>query len=207
MAERPPSAYEGDEPYVFVSHSHGDRAVVYAEIRWLQAQGIHVWYDTGISVGSEWSEALARAIKGANHFVYFVTPRSVNSENCRRELNFALEEQSSILAVHLEPTDVPDGIRLNLNNRQALFRYSDSNYQQNLVRALGGKQSDSIEPTRHIAGTRMSITRRPLAAALAIAILLCVAVISWYFKPSLDAGDKSIAVLPFSNRSAIAEDV
>ena len=192
MAERPPSAYERDEPYVFVSHSHGDKAVVYAEIRWLQAQGIHVWYDTGISVGSEWSEALARAIKGATHFIYFVTPRSVASENCRRELNFALEEQGSILAVHLEPTDVPDGMRLNLNNRQALFRDTDSNYRQNLVEVLSVKRSnDSIESSRHLAAPHMNA---------ALDLLTLTEKTSSEFGPDDQHVSLTLALLPIKGR-------
>jgi len=48
----------------------------------------------------------------------------------------ALEEQVSILAVHLEETEVPDGLRLNVNNRRALFRYNDSSYRSNVAAAL-----------------------------------------------------------------------
>lgn len=132
----PLPAYEGNDPYVFVSYSHDDRDDIHGEIRWLQDEGFNVWYDAGISGGTEWSEAIARTIRGASRFIYFITPRSVNSENCRRELNFALEEQVSILAVHLEETEVPDGLRLNVNNRRALFRYNDSSYRSNVAAAL-----------------------------------------------------------------------
>ena len=77
------------DPYVFVSYSHRDEALVYREIRWLQDQGVKVWYDTQIQAGSEWSDALANAISGCSWFLYFITPNSVASENCRRELNHA----------------------------------------------------------------------------------------------------------------------
>ena len=86
----PLPAYEGTDPYIFVSYSHDDRKDVHGEIRWLQDQGFKLWYDAGISGGSEWSESIAQAVEGASRFIYFITPRSVNSENCRRELNFAL---------------------------------------------------------------------------------------------------------------------
>lgn len=120
----PLAAYEGDEPYVFVCYSHDDKQAVYAEIRWLQDHGVHVWYDTrGIHPGSEWSDSLARAIDGANRFVYFITPRSVASEYCRRELSYALAEAKPVLAVHLEATDVPGGLRLSLENRQAIHKH------------------------------------------------------------------------------------
>lgn len=138
----PLPAYHGDGPFSFVSYSHDDSDAVYAEIRWLQGEGVNVWYDTGgIRPGSEWSDELARAIKNARHFVYFITPRSVASENCRREVNFALAERKNVLAVHLESTDLPDGLRLNLENRQAILKHSLTSdaYQRALLDVVGGQ--------------------------------------------------------------------
>ncbi|NKB97377.1 MAG: TIR domain-containing protein [Pseudomonadales bacterium] len=81
---QPLPAYRGSDPYVFVCYSHADKDSVFAEIRWLQDQSFNVWYDTtGIGPGSEWNDEIARAIKGAEHFLYFITPRSVASEHCR----------------------------------------------------------------------------------------------------------------------------
>ena len=57
--DKPFPAYDGDEPYVFVSYAHENEAIVRTEISWLQDQGVNVWYDEGIRPGSEWSDALA----------------------------------------------------------------------------------------------------------------------------------------------------
>ncbi len=57
MADRPLPAYDGEEPYVFVSYSHEDDDLVYPEIRWLQDHGFNVWYDEGISGASHWRDA------------------------------------------------------------------------------------------------------------------------------------------------------
>jgi hypothetical protein len=40
MSDRPSPAYMADEPYVFVSYSHEDEAVVFKEIRLLQDHGV-----------------------------------------------------------------------------------------------------------------------------------------------------------------------
>ena len=61
--EKPFPAYSGDEPYVFVCYAHDDSDVVYPEMAWLHEQGVNLWYDEGISPGSEWSQALADAIE------------------------------------------------------------------------------------------------------------------------------------------------
>lgn len=71
----PLAAYEGPKPYIFVSYAHTDETLVFAEIRRLQDSGVNVWYDSGIHPGSEWSDAIASAIKRADRFVYFITPR------------------------------------------------------------------------------------------------------------------------------------
>jgi hypothetical protein len=38
------AAYQGDESYVFVCYSHGDKDVVYADLEWLHEQHVNVWY-------------------------------------------------------------------------------------------------------------------------------------------------------------------
>ena len=50
--QRPFPAYQGDEPYVFVSYAHDDAPVVYPEISRLRDQGFNIWYDEGIEPGS-----------------------------------------------------------------------------------------------------------------------------------------------------------
>ena len=97
--QRRHAAYRGDEPYVFVSYSHADEALVGLQVGGLQDHGVNVFYDEGINPGSEWSDALAHAIEHCAHFVYFVAPHSVVSEHCRRELNFALAERRPMLTV------------------------------------------------------------------------------------------------------------
>ncbi len=93
--DRPFPAYKGDDPYIFICYAHADAGIVYPELVWLKEHGCHIWYDEGIAPGEEWTEELAHAIKGASHLLYFVTPDSVQSENCRKGLNFAIEEELS----------------------------------------------------------------------------------------------------------------
>ncbi len=117
-------AYRGAEPYVFVCYSHDDSGIVYSDILSLHQQGVNLWYDEGIPAGTEWHDELAMRIKGAALFIYFVSPASIASAHCRRELNFALDEGLPLVAVHIEPSPLPDGLRLALGNRQAILRHA-----------------------------------------------------------------------------------
>ncbi|MFT4799815.1 MAG: hypothetical protein ACJAXW_003946 [Candidatus Azotimanducaceae bacterium] len=98
-------------------------AVVFKEISGLKKQGLNIWYDEGIDPGREWREEIATAIGDASMLLYFITPDSVESENCRNEVNFAADEQIPILTVYLKPTDLPGGLRLTLSTRQAVSRF------------------------------------------------------------------------------------
>jgi len=123
LLEKPFSAYQGDEPYVFVCYAHEDSQAVFREISWLREQGINIWYDEGISPGSEWPDELAKAIKGCRVFLYFLSPAASASEHCRREVSFALDQSRVALSLHLQPTNLPDGLNLSLGNRQAILSY------------------------------------------------------------------------------------
>ena len=212
-----PSAYQGNEPYVFVCYAHEDSEAVYPEIAWLQAQGINVWYDEGIGLGTEWTEALADAIQRCTKFLFFVTPNSVDREHCRRELNFAQGEGRDVLAVHLRATEVSGGLRLSLYNRQAIFKHEISNdqYRNELVQAIAGASAAPTTP----------VTERPTSRVNRLGIFAVAAVViavagAWWFNVAeeeavepeaatqaeperSDPGvlHNSVAVLPFENLS------
>jgi len=121
--EAPFPAYDGDDPYIFVSYAHEDVTEVYPDLAWLRDQGVNIWYDEGISPGSEWREELGRAIRKSKLMVFFVSPESVHSLHCRREVNDALDLNLDCLVVYLQKTDLPDGLRLSLSGLQAIFKY------------------------------------------------------------------------------------
>lgn len=131
---RPFAAYKGEEPYIFVSYAHADSDMVFQELLWLKECGFNIWYDEGIEIGTEWSEALALAIKQSKLFLLFVTPFSAQSQNCRNEINFALERKLPLVAVHLEKTELPHGLSLSLSARQAILKYeiTADNYENKL---------------------------------------------------------------------------
>ena len=43
-----PTAYEGTEPYIFISYAHKNTDQVIPIISVLQNRGFRVWYDAGI---------------------------------------------------------------------------------------------------------------------------------------------------------------
>ncbi|GEM_PF-2618542 len=117
------SVYEGDNPFVFVSYAHKDSDAVYRILRLLQGRGLRIWYDEGITPGSEWPEYIASHLDRAAAVIVFITENSVNSFNCRREITFAQARNKFFISVFLEKTEVPLGMELQLSAQQSVFRY------------------------------------------------------------------------------------
>ncbi len=140
--DRPFPAYEGDDPYIFVSYAHEDSAHVYPELQRLKDDGFNVWYDEGISPGASWREELAESILRCHLFIILVSPRSANSDNCLKEVNYALEHDRSVLAVHLEPTQLSPGLELALSDRQAIFKHElrDEEYREKVLSGVRGEK-------------------------------------------------------------------
>jgi len=135
----PLPAYRGEEPFIFITFAHQDSQEVLPEIRWLQDCGFNVWWDEGISPGAAWRAEVAEAIQRCSLLLFFVTPSSVLSDHCTREVTFALDDhRRPVLAVHLEPTTLPGALALSLSDRQAIFRYAlgPEDYERKLVSAI-----------------------------------------------------------------------
>lgn len=167
---------------------------MFEEIRWLQSHGINIWFDAGIGTGSEWSESIARAIKQCSHFIYFITPRSVASENCRREVNFALEEHRTVLAAYLEETGLPDGLRLHLNNRQSLHRRDSASFRSSLLQSLGHPHLHSADPPTLASNVSARADGKHLAVFAIVAAAIAASLV-YFFAP---AGSESTSDLPSS---------
>ena len=122
-ADVPPfEAYEGEDPYLFISYSHQDAHLVYPEITQLRDAGYNIWYDEGVAASNEWPEEIANAVLGCSVFLCFISPRATDSINCRNEINLALNEKKPFLGIHLEETELPPGLRLRMGDLQAIIK-------------------------------------------------------------------------------------
>jgi pimeloyl-ACP methyl ester carboxylesterase len=122
--EPPFAAYRGSDSYVFVCYSHTDAASVYPEIAHLRSLGLNIWYDEGISPGTEWSEELARALEGADKVLFYISESSVNSRHCRDEISFSHNHDKQVVAIYLSKTELPVGLELSLSSTQAIQKFA-----------------------------------------------------------------------------------
>ena len=114
--------YDGTEKYIFISYAHKDSKRVLPLIEGLAQAGFRVWFDEGIEAGSEWPMFVEDRLDGCDKMVYFVTEASVESKNCRNEVNLALESGKEVLVAYLDRTKLKYGMRLQLSSSQSIFR-------------------------------------------------------------------------------------
>jgi hypothetical protein len=133
----PPSC-TADGTYLFVGYAHADRARVFPQLRRMSSLGARLWYDEGIHPASQWSEEIAQAIGRCSLFVVMISPHSVRSANVRDEIQYATSHGREVLAIHLERTDLPAGLELQLNARQAILKWQldDKSYDRKLAAAV-----------------------------------------------------------------------
>jgi hypothetical protein len=110
MAKPPVKAYQGDEPFIFVSYAHRDSDIVYRAVEQLCAAYFRVWYDEGIEPGRIWKTVLDQRVRDSHCVLVFLSPQATASEHVIGELLTAQTHGKQIFPVYLAPTSLPDSI-------------------------------------------------------------------------------------------------
>lgn len=110
-----------NHPYVFFSYAHKNADVTLPCMDALRKSGVNLWYDDGIEAGSEWPEFIAQKVVDCNKFVLFVSNAYLDSQNCKRELNFAISRKKEILSIFIEEVSLSPGMEMQLGSYQAVY--------------------------------------------------------------------------------------
>src|SRR3954469_4575942 len=101
---------------VFISYSRTDSRFVGALADGLRTHGKDVWIDIeGIRDAEGFPEALGNAIGSSDGFVFVISPASVGSSYCMREVDDAVDAGKRIVPVdfsHVSADDLPEAIRV-----------------------------------------------------------------------------------------------
>lgn len=171
-------AYKGVNDYVFVCYSHADTDAVYADLQSLRDRGLRIWYDEGISPGTEWSEELAQALSNSSMVLFFASNSSVKSRHCRDEINFSHNHDKRIIVIELEPVEYPAGLELSLSSTQAVQKHNleAGHYYDKLLGVLppGTIGSEAREAPSRTDETQSSRSGRKIALTAAVIVLIAV---------------------------------
>lgn len=93
----------------FIASSEKDDAAKEGVRRFLMLKGITSWVDsTDIRKGENYHEAIQRGIEQADNLLFLISPDSVVSPYCLKELEYAFELKKRIVPILLRDTDPDD---------------------------------------------------------------------------------------------------
>ena len=160
--------YEGNAEYIFVSYAHKDSDEVLPILDALSDRGYRIWYDEGITPGSEWPEYIAERLNSSSLVLAFVSPASQDSDNCRREITFALSKKIDLLAVMLEPTELTLGMEMQLASHQCVLRFKYPSFDQFIEKICSMPELEGCSHTvrgKHVRPSAVPISRSAEAVA------------------------------------------
>ncbi len=199
---------KGENKYIFMSYSHKDSAKVFPVIEKLADEGFRVWYDEGIDPGTEWPEMIASYLSKASCCIAFISQNAIESNECRREITYAIRNKINLITVFLEETKLSPGMEMQLSPYQAVFKYKIPSQEEFYEKIIGTemlqecreKSTNADEAETSVvenaaAGDAAEIRKKPfgkkklLILAACIVAVLAVAVgvafgLGW-IKPSL----------------------
>lgn len=95
--------YEGNQPYIFVSYAHKDRAEVLPILEAMKARGFRIWYDDGTEASYLFAQTIEAKLRDAACVLAFASRVSLNSRSCADEIGMAIAAHKQILLAFLEP--------------------------------------------------------------------------------------------------------
>lgn len=124
---------------VFISYSRRDKEFTRELFNEFQKNDIDCWIDwEGIPVAVDWWDEIKKGIEDADSFLYLISPDSLHSEVCQRELHYAVKKNKRIIPIIVRELDsndkLPDSL-LNLELFQ-LTRKDSNNAPSTLITTI-----------------------------------------------------------------------
>ena len=176
-------------PDIFLSYNREDAAVARLYADAFAAEGLNVWWDTALRSGEAYDEVTEAALRGAKAVVVLWSPRSVVSRWVRAEATIA-DRCKTLVPVTIEPCERP--IMFELTQTAELSHWTGDAGDRAWVAFLG-------DVRRFIDRDRAPSAPDLMATAPASGMAR---------RNDIDkrGGVPSLAILPFTNRSQIADD-
>ena len=153
-------AYKGKEPYAFISYSHQDRDAVLEIIEQMTRDSYRVWFDEGITPGSELFDNIASHIEDCSIFIALISSNYIGSDDCRDELNFARDLSKDILLVYLEDTALPSGMAMRMNRIHSIFRFAYESAEDFYAKLYSAKGMDAVRAGTQESAPAPAISRK-----------------------------------------------
>ena len=115
-------------PDVFISYSRADQPFVRRLHAALDTLGLEAWVDwEDIPPTAEWMGEVRAAIEGSDTFIFVISPDSVRSPVCTREIGHATALGKRLVPIVYRPVD-PEGVAESVRSRNWIFFRADDDF-------------------------------------------------------------------------------
>ena len=130
---------------VFISYSRRDGDYVRKLEAQLRAAGQEVWIDwEDIPATADWWSEIRAGIEGASTFVFIISPDSVTSDVCSREIDHAIESSKRLVPVLYRDLDETSRAEMHpsISSHNWVLLHDDEHFDQNFPRLIQAIQTD-----------------------------------------------------------------
>src|SRR5512139_1141170 len=107
--------------HIFISYSRRDLDFAGKIVQALAENKLDTWIDwKSIPKGEDWEQEIYRGIEEADAFLFLISPDSIVSEMCNREIDHAVKNGKRILPIVIRDADRKD-IHPEINKRNWIF--------------------------------------------------------------------------------------
>ena len=137
-------AYNGEDPYLFVSYSHKDTAKVYPILDALYSKRYRIWYDEACENGNDFREELRNRIERSEAVLLFVSKHSMASKFCGMEVIVARENGKKLFPIFLDNEPIPAPFEILLANTHHTSLEDKEKFLRTMIRDLPAIAMDRL---------------------------------------------------------------
>jgi hypothetical protein len=131
----------------FISYSRADSSFAVRLAKDLKSAGFDVWLDQlDIPTGARWDDEVEIALDLCKTFVIVLSPESLQSQNVKDEIGFAIDSGKEILPLRIKSGDIPFRLR-----RFQYVDFSKRSYQDGLKEVKGLLSATGQLPSEEVA--------------------------------------------------------
>jgi TolB-like protein/thioredoxin-like negative regulator of GroEL len=213
----PGRAVTGSLRPVFISYASHDAAVAQKVCSALEAAGFPCWIaPRNVVPGSMYADGIVHAIDESSILVLILSKQAIASAHVGREIERAVSKRHPVVALRIDAAPLTAAFEYFLNQSQWIEGGGSDAAIAQLVSAVGQHLAPGAASSLTSANQATAVHRKEAAsrrtwviAAVVVAALLAGGYFldqAWRSKPAITTstpaiGDKSIAVLPFTDMS------
>ena len=92
--------------HIFISYSRNDKDFTKKIVRALEGKDLEIWIDMEkIPPSVGWEDEIYRGIEEADAFLFLISPDSVRSDMCNKEIAYAIQNGKRIVTARIRDTE------------------------------------------------------------------------------------------------------